>query len=72
MPTRPARSKTRRGRSTDIDQLSLAALRRRPAQRRGAQRIKDVADAFEKLLLQKRFEDITMEDLSRKIGRAHV
>lgn len=66
MTPAPARKKkTPRKRSTDIGTLSLAALRRRPAQQRGVQRVKDVLDAFEKLLREKRFEDITMDDLSR-------
>lgn len=60
---RPRRKRTPR--STDIETLALPSLRRRPSQRRGVQRVTDVLDAFEKLLVQKRFEDITMDDLSR-------
>lgn len=55
-------------RAIDVGQLTLASLRRRPTQRRGAQRITDVLDAFEQLLAQRRCEEITMEDLSRKAG----
>lgn len=55
-------------RSTDIDQLTLPGLRRRPSQRRGVRRVTDVLDAFEDLLASRRFEDITMDDLSRTAG----
>ena len=53
---------------TPVEQLTLASLRRRPSQRRGEQRITDVLDAFERLLQDKRCEQITMEDLSRTAG----
>jgi AcrR family transcriptional regulator len=45
--------------------LALASLRRRPSQRRGVQRVRDVLDAFERLLVHKRCDEITMDDLSR-------
>lgn len=63
-----ASRRSREPRPTDIEQLSLASLRRRPSQRRGAQRVTDVLDAFERLLVKKRFEGITMDDLSRTAG----
>ncbi len=65
MPPSPPRKKTPPPRSAAVGTLALSALRRRPAQQRGAQRVTDVLDAFEKLLRQKRFEDITMDDISR-------
>ncbi len=55
-------------RYTDVDQLTLASLRRRPSQQRGSQRVVDVLDAFERLLQRKRCEQITMDDLSRTAG----
>lgn len=60
---KPSPSKARR--STDVESLTLSSLRRRPSQRRGAQRVTDVLDAFEHLLARKRCEEITMDDLSR-------
>lgn len=68
MAREDASEAARAPRPTDIEQLSLASLRRRPSQRRGAQRVTDVLDAFERLLLKKRFEDITMDDISRTAG----
>lgn len=46
-------------------QLEFAALRRRPTQARGVQRVIDVIDACEKLLQRRRIEDLTMEDIAR-------
>lgn len=63
-PTKHA-GRPRAKRPTDLEQLALSSLRRRPSQQRGVQRVVDVLDAFERLLAQKRFEDITMDDLSR-------
>jgi AcrR family transcriptional regulator len=68
MPKTTRPKQQRLVRPTDVDQLSLASLRRRPSQRRGAQRVIDVLDAFEQLLVRKRCEEITMEDLSRTAG----
>ncbi|MFM7274459.1 MAG: TetR/AcrR family transcriptional regulator [Gammaproteobacteria bacterium] len=68
MVSRPRTRRGRPARSTDIEQLALSALRRRPSQQRGAERVRDVIDAFEMLLAKKRFEDITMDDLSRTAG----
>ena len=51
-------------RYTDVEVLSLNALRRQPVQARGVQRVTDVLDAFELLLRDRRFEDITMEEVA--------
>lgn len=51
-------------RYTDVEDLSLNALRRQPVQARGRQRVTDVLDAFELLLGDSRFEDITMEEVA--------
>ena len=51
-------------RYTDVEELSLNALRRQPVQARGVQRVTDVLDAFELLLRDRRFEDITMEEVA--------
>ncbi len=58
-----------RGRSTvprftDTHDLALTALRRRPSQARGVQRVTDVMNACEHLLASRRFEDLKMEDIA--------
>jgi len=68
MPKKKTTPRLRPTRYTDVDQLTLASLRRRPSQQRGAQRVVDVLDAFERLLQSKRCEQITMDDLSRTAG----
>lgn len=65
MPKKKTSSRRPPTRGTDVDQLTLASLRRRPSQQRGSQRVVDVLDAFERLLRDKRCEQITMDDLSR-------
>lgn len=52
-------------RFTPTSQLTLAGLRRRPAQVRGMQRVTDVLDACERLLARRRFEALTMEDIAQ-------
>lgn len=54
-------SVSRRVRTTE---LAFAALRRRPTQARGVQRVIDVIDAYERLLRRRRFEDLTMEEIA--------
>lgn len=56
------RSVARRDRPTE---LAFVALRRRPTQARGLQRVIDVIDSYERLLAHHRFEDLTMEDIAR-------
>ena len=68
MPKKKAAPRPTPTRYTDVDQLTLASLRRRPSQQRGSQRVVDVLDAFERLLQRKRCEQITMDDLSRTAG----
>lgn len=65
MPKNKAKLRALQTRDTDVGQLTLASLRRRPSQQRGSQRVVDVLDAFERLLQRKRCEQITMDDLSR-------
>ena len=56
-PAAPRRART--------NELAFAALRRRPTQARGVQRVIDVIDACERLLQSQRVEDLTMEDIAR-------
>lgn len=46
-------------------ELAFAALRRRPTQARGVQRVIDVIDACERLLKRRRIEDLTVEDIAQ-------
>lgn len=46
-------------------ELAYAALRRRPTQARGVQRVIDVLDACERLLKRRRIEDLTVEDIAQ-------
>jgi AcrR family transcriptional regulator len=68
MPKKKTTQRPPPTRYTEVDKLTLASLRRRPSQQRGSQRVRDVLDAFERLLRQKRCEQITMDDLSRTAG----
>lgn len=52
-------------RYTRTNEMALTALRRRPTQSRGVQRVTDVIDACEHLLASRRFEDLTMEDIAQ-------
>jgi len=65
MSRQKAEARTSFVRHVDTSQLTLAGLRRRPAQMRGSQRVTDVLDACERLLVTRRFEDLTMEDIAR-------
>jgi len=47
-----------------VDKLKLDALRKRPVQVRGMQRVTDVLDGCERLLRTKRIEDISIEDIA--------
>ena len=57
-------SRSRKTRSS-TKEMALTALRRRPAQARGVQRVTDVLDACEHLLASRRFEDLTMHDIAQ-------
>jgi len=64
--SRLRRSTTAHARKAQTSELGLAALRRRPAQARGMQRVTDVLDACERLLLGRRYDELTMEDLAQE------
>jgi AcrR family transcriptional regulator len=60
-----ARGRSAKPRQTSTNEMALTALRRRPTQARGVQRVTEVLDACERLLANRRFEDLTMEDIAR-------
>lgn len=65
--TKPGKSGRRRAsapRRPRSNELAFTALRRRPTQARGLRRVIDVIDAYENLLENRRFEDLTMEDIA--------
>lgn len=65
--TKPRKSRRARSlapRRSRTNELAFTALRRRPTQARGLRRVIDVIDAYEHLLENRRFEDLTMEDIA--------